>query len=273
MEQNVFYKINKAVLDFVNQPDTAILKNGTGSWSIPFRGTLFNTNKTKDVISELNSGKKVDVLWLGSNPNVPNSIDAIVNNKNLSYIDGFIEQMESEYFSEFEWDPINKPSGGWRFYSDIFNDSNLNVLMYNYIVWGSGDFETFIKDMSNYDRKNGTRVLTKLINFSNELTKHIIKVFQPKLVFVPKSIAEADRSLNILLSREETQDISDSKYPHQNKTGRTTSFNYYAGSYKYDKSVKILCTPHPSYVAKSGMLSNYALKDKIQEKIKSLTNS
>jgi len=78
MTLNIFEVINNNISDFVENQENKALKRGTGSYSIPFRGSIFGEIETAKVLSKLNA-ESVDVIWLGSNPNVPESLDAILS--------------------------------------------------------------------------------------------------------------------------------------------------------------------------------------------------
>jgi hypothetical protein len=68
---------NRRIWDFVHQRTNVRLRPGTGCYSTPFRGGLFGEMKASDVTKQLSRG--VDVLWLGTNPCVPRSLDNIID--------------------------------------------------------------------------------------------------------------------------------------------------------------------------------------------------
>ena len=121
MTLNIFEAINNSISDFVENQENKALKRGTGSYSIPFRGSIFGEIETAKVLSKLNA-ESVDVIWLGSNPNVPESLDAILSPSSPSHYEGFVQQAMNDNFSEAYknseganlplWDPINKPNNG-----------------------------------------------------------------------------------------------------------------------------------------------------------------
>lgn len=65
MTLNIFEAINNSISDFVENQENKALKRGTGSYSIPFRGSIFGEIETAKVLSKLNA-ESVDVIWLGS---------------------------------------------------------------------------------------------------------------------------------------------------------------------------------------------------------------
>ena len=147
MTLNIFEVINNSISDFVENQENKALKRGTGSYSIPFRGSIFGEIETEKVLSKLNA-ESVDVIWLGSNPNVPESLDAILSPSSPSHYEGFVQQAMNDNFSEAYknsecanvplWDPINKPNNKWQFYSEIFNKrfGEHKTLMANIVLWG-----------------------------------------------------------------------------------------------------------------------------------------
>ena len=72
MSATIFDEFNEAIHTFVTAPGRAALMAGTGSYSVPFRGTLFGCADRLGVARAL-ATRRVDVLWLGANPNVPAS--------------------------------------------------------------------------------------------------------------------------------------------------------------------------------------------------------
>ncbi len=95
MTLNIFEVINNSISDFVENQENKALKRGTGSYSIPFRGSIFGEIETAKVLSKLNA-ESVDVIWLGSNPNVPESLDAILSPSSPSHYEGFVQQAKQQ---------------------------------------------------------------------------------------------------------------------------------------------------------------------------------
>ncbi|MEG3768123.1 hypothetical protein [Alteromonas sp. 14N.309.X.WAT.G.H12] len=190
---NIFEIINNSISDFVENQDNEALKRGTGSYSILFRGSIFGEIETAKVLSKLKT-ESVDVIWLGSNPNVPESLDAILTPSSPSHYEGFVQQAMNDNFSEaYEnsdgvnaplWDPINNPNNKWQFYSEIFNKQfgEHKTLMANIVLWGSKDFKSFTSQLAKYDKA----LLDRAIQFSCDLNNQIIEYFKPKVVLVPK---------------------------------------------------------------------------------------
>ncbi|SVC78342.1 uncharacterized protein METZ01_LOCUS331196, partial [marine metagenome] len=55
MTLNIFEAINNSISDFVENQENKALKRGTGSYSIPFRGSIFGEIETAKVLSKLNA--------------------------------------------------------------------------------------------------------------------------------------------------------------------------------------------------------------------------
>src|SRR5439155_600550 len=75
---NIASVANRRIGDFVHQRANLNLRPGTSYYSTPFRGGLFGEVEAADVAKQL-SRRGVDVLWLGTNPCVPGSLDNIIN--------------------------------------------------------------------------------------------------------------------------------------------------------------------------------------------------
>jgi len=97
---NIFDKSYALIDDFISKDENSRLKFGTGRYSALFRGSLFGLTETQSVVRELNNrNNEIKVLWLGSNPNVPSSLEAIKNNCENHY-DEFLAQKKCGHFSE-----------------------------------------------------------------------------------------------------------------------------------------------------------------------------
>lgn len=117
-------RLNSAIFGFVSRPENDRLRCGTGGYSTPFRGTLFGEVESAKVDAILQH-TPVDVLWMGSNPNVPQSLRGILDPTDQGReFESFLRQRECGKFSEQSfrdgtvsqgWDPIHNPVGrGWR---------------------------------------------------------------------------------------------------------------------------------------------------------------
>lgn len=81
---NIFEESYNLIEEFVSRPANLRLKAGTGRYSSLFRGTLFGSSKSLEVEKALKK-ESVKVLWLGSNPNVPESLQLIVNDSGAGH--------------------------------------------------------------------------------------------------------------------------------------------------------------------------------------------
>lgn len=140
-------------------PENLRLKRGTGSYSTPFRGSLFGETESAKIDATLQH-MSVDVLWMGSNPNVPQSLQAILDgDAHPAAYETFALQRKCGMFSEQlfidghssrGWDPIHYPAQrGWQFYSRLFASVGKleRVAMANFVVWGSRTFDELLSKL------------------------------------------------------------------------------------------------------------------------------
>ncbi len=195
----IFHDFNTRIVDFVRRPENARLAPGTGTFSTPFRGTLFGCELAADVEAALES-RRVDVLWLGANPNAQESVDAILG-KSAPPSHTLELQIESNFFGEIDvrhwqrgggwrvgWDPVGKPQGGWKFYRDTFARvrPNLSIAMANIVPWGSSDASTLWKPLAEVD----SALVRRMAEFCDVLNEDIVEALRPRLLVVPLSIGE-----------------------------------------------------------------------------------
>jgi hypothetical protein len=215
---NVFDSFNQAIADFVNRPANIRLRPGTGSYSAPFRGSLFEMTKTEDVALELPM-RRVDVLWLGSNPNVPGSLKNILDpTGGEGHFPDFQQQRNSGLFSarrwvggvpSESWNPINKPRGGARWYRDLFADMFGTVdavAMANFIPWGSENMKTLLIQLGAMDEA----LLKRALEFADVLNMEIVRALRPKLLWVPFPVgknARLDRTYAVGVALAQAADV------------------------------------------------------------------
>jgi hypothetical protein len=98
---NVVRDVNLQLRDFVQRPENQRLIPATGYFSTPFRGNLFGHPEASAVAQQLSAGRTVEVLWLGTNPRVPESLSYIQHPPSgQGYFPTFTRQMNSETLSE-----------------------------------------------------------------------------------------------------------------------------------------------------------------------------
>ena len=252
---NVFDVVNNRIDEFVNLPENQSLKRGTGKASCLFRGSLFNSTNEQEVSNQLKS-KNLDVIWLGSNPNAPDSLAAITGNSDTNLYPEFIKQVNNAHFSEVDidnngkvklgWDPINTPNNRWSFYTTILKDvfGDTNILMANFIPWGSKNMNTLISKLRIYDYE----LLERVVHFSNKLNEYLITTTKPKLIIAPKSISE-----NNVLNKISRIDLhiknlkTNTSFTNKMKWENKRYFYYTIGSQRFNgKDTHILSCPHPS---------------------------
>jgi hypothetical protein len=110
---NVFDSFNAKIRDFVERPENARLRRGTGAYSAPFRGTLFGMDRAADV-APLVDREGVDVLWLGSNPNVPTSVKYILDDTGDDFPE-FEDHLKAGLYASPGWD-AKAVGRGWAIY-------------------------------------------------------------------------------------------------------------------------------------------------------------
>jgi hypothetical protein len=250
---NIFEESYDLIEEFVSRPANLRLKAGTGRYSSLFRGTLFGSSKSEEVEKALMK-ESVKVLWLGSNPNVPESLQLIVNGSGAGHYQQFIEQKQTGHFSEVfknksgllepQWDPINKPSYQWQFYTEIFDQlfGRGRVLMANYVPWGSKDFSQLIKGVSAVDEA----LLQRMLEFSTMLNMRIIECIRPEIVVAPKSICQNQLIGSHLSACTPECTISyrvEAKVPFMFSVK-----NIVIGG----QNTKVLISPQPSYTSRVG---------------------
>lgn len=214
MSVDIVGAVNRWIWDFVRHRTNADLLPGTGSYSTPFRGSLFGEVESAAVVKQL-SARRVDVLWLGTNPCVPQSLEYILNPPaGRGDFPDFEKQMESGLFGSWRWDghgerardwnPIEKPTGNWQVYRDMLAEIARPdcVAMANFIPWGSQNAEALVEQLGAANRL----LLERALEFADDLNAEIVQAFAPKLVVVPFSLGrnrrfDAVRPLSLTLAR------------------------------------------------------------------------
>ena len=190
-------RLDEQIRDFVSQPGHERVLRATGSYSTPFRGTLFGTDDSTEV-ERRRSARPVRAVWLGSNPNCPQSLHALLNDDAPSEFPYFVRQMESGRFSEQQWEPegaprpgwnpiVNPSTSGWTVVRDVFalaGDVD-DVAMANIVPWGSADLPALVTQVS----AASPSLAREMLAFSFELAKQMIVALQPNAIIVPLSIA------------------------------------------------------------------------------------
>jgi hypothetical protein len=265
---------NRRIWDFVHERPNLSLRAGTGYYSTPFRGGLFGKVKAVDVAKKL-SNRGVDVLWLGTNPCVPSSLDKIINTPaDDGDFPSFERQIESGFFGSSRWEvngepkadfnPLEKPKAGWKVYRDLFQRLGLklhSVAMANFIPWGSRDTRALVEQLG---RANGP-LLRRAVEFADDLNVEIVQALAPKLVVVPFSLGLSD-ALNgvgpIGISLKKATDAHSFAIQLPKRT-----FNFHTAICKRSKlAVHTLFVPHPA----SLRLSNEAKSRVVSEVAKTL---
>lgn len=244
---------NDRIWDFVNRPTNVKLRAGTGYYSTPFRGGLFGESRAADVAKKL-ATRRVDVLWLGSNPHVPRSLDNIT----LAPAAGgdfpsFEMQRRSGFFGAWKWDskgepeadfnPIESPTPGWRAYRDVLKQvgSLECVAVANLVPWGSQDMATFVTRLGAVDQP----LLRRVLEFADDLNAEIVQALAPTLLVVPLSVGR-DQRLNaagcVGLSLDQATDVRPFTLPLTKRV-----FNFFTAICRRGRlSVRTVFVPHPA---------------------------
>ena len=183
----IFDQLNESLRQFVELHPR--LRAGTGEYSVPFRGTLFGTNDAAEVAAQL-ADTRVDVLWLGSNPNVPSSVANILHGAGDDY-PRFEQHLGSRLYSpapvgkKTQWEPATA-RGGWSVYIAALPRLD-RVAFANVIPWGSSVAAAFLNPLRAADQDLHNAV----IQFSLEQYREIEKAFRPRLLLVPYSVGRS----------------------------------------------------------------------------------
>jgi hypothetical protein len=210
---NIAAVANDRIWDFIHLRANARLRPGTGWYSTPFRGGLFGRAKSNEIAKSV-SRLGVDVLWLGANPAVRESLKNILSwRAGGGHLPSFERQMKSGFFGSWkwtdagavpDWNPIDAPRGGWRTYHSLLGQvARLDrVAMANLIPWGSQDARTLLSRLDATE----PNLLRRMLEFADDLNVEIVEALRPRLMFVPLSLArnrqlEAIHSLGVSLSQ------------------------------------------------------------------------
>jgi hypothetical protein len=198
---NIVRAANRRIWDFVRRDVNRNLLPGTGYYSTPFRGSLFGEAESDAVAKQL-SRRRVDVLWLGTNPCVPRSLENIVHPpKGKGDFPTFEYQMESGLFGSWLWDnrgnrspdwnPIERPAGNWHVYRGMLSKiARLErVAMSNFLPWGSKNADAMIERLCATNRP----LLDRMLEFADDLNAEIVQALAPKLLVVPFSLGRNPR--------------------------------------------------------------------------------
>lgn len=245
----VFDEFNRSIHDFVSRPENQRLRAGTGSYSTPFRGTLFGNADTTSAALRL-AARPADVLWLGTNPDVPSSIAQILDPP-LTDGDfaGFQKQRLSGLLGEQDWrvspavagwDPLSKPTRGWAVYAEVLARVTAveRVAMANFLPWGSATAPAFWEPM----RRDHPELLTRAVRFADELNAAITVALRPRLIVIPRSLSECRELRDTAIGRAHATAV-----PHElPKLGKRT-LRFATGQIERGGATwNVVYLPHPA---------------------------
>lgn len=245
----IFDAFNRSIHDFVSRPENHRLRAGTGSYSTPFRGTLFGYADAAAAAQRLAS-ERADVLWLGTNPDVPASIAKILNPPPTDgdFV-GFQQQMGSGTLGEQDWrvspaiagwDPLSRPKGGWAVYAEVLARVTTleRVAMANFLPWGSATAPAFWQPM----RKDHPELLNRAVRFADELNAAITVALRPRLIVIPRSLSECRDLRNTAIGRSH-----ESAVRHEVSNLGKRTFRFATGEIERGGAMwKVAYLPHPS---------------------------
>lgn len=247
----LFDGFNQRIQSFVSEAPNRRLLLGTGSYSTPFRGTLFGCVDAAGVAKHLAS-EPVDILWLGANPNVDRSVKKILANdtSDVSEFETFQRQARSGRYAEqvwdkagvpsVGWDPIGKPVGSWGVYADLLGKVGRadRIAMANVIPWGSSVAKDFWKPLGAVDAP----LLERLLRFCDDLNAEITVALRPRLIIVPRSLGESVETRRMGIAAGRAKHVK----THAIKLSRTT-FVLSVGKVQRGGQVwTVAYLPHPS---------------------------
>jgi len=232
------------------------LRHGTGEAALAFRGQLFGSHEVHNIDEHLRRGERVDVLWFGSNPNVPESLENILydGDPDDSY-STFTRCLKAGRVSpQRDGQPDFNVVGpdarrGWRHVRDALamcdGVSLERVIMANAIPWGSSpDLDTLLRALD--------RLLPDLLKdvllVSEELISTIVSVLRPRLILVPRSLSES----KLLKKHARGHPLlapgkNDKKATAATWRNGTRKVHYYTGTFVTEgASTPLLFLPHPA---------------------------
>lgn len=244
--------LNDCIGEFVNRVENIRLRPGTGYYSALFRGSLFGLNHADDVARQLKT-RKADVLWLGANPNVPDSLAHILRPpKDEGHYPDFELQRRSGLYASArwqagvaspDWSPLENPTGGWTVYRDALAavGSLDGVAMANILPWGSSRARDFLEVLAGLDR----HLLSRCLEFADGLNCDAIKVLSPGLLLVPFSFGRnpgLDRHWQSGVALAAAQDTREHTVPRTSAT-----FKFYTGWCRRGRhDLRTIYLRHPS---------------------------
>jgi hypothetical protein len=247
----VFDRLNAEIASFVNGPGNLRLKPGTGHYSPLFRGRLFGKELSSDVEAELNE-RSAAVLWLGTNPNMPQSLGHIMQHDagpgdyplfERHCLSGLYSSSRwNEAGPTPDWNPIQNPTGGWRVYRDALAQVYPvdAVAMANFLPWGSATAEELVGQIGLIDRA----LLGRLLEFADHLNVQAVSVLRPKLIVVPFSLG---RSRAMDKVRRSGLAMADTWCTSHTVPGLKQAFTFFTGECRRGPmTVRTLHLRHPS---------------------------
>ena len=188
----MFDQINNDIVRFINSDGNEALSLATGPESVPFRGSFLGAQNKPEALARIKS-KQTCALWLGSNPNVSSGLGSLRTGSSArNGVDAFRQQSESDSVGHLldcssnpiknQWDPIQRPAGPWKVYSDVLRETlgaDSTVFM-NYFPWGSSNLKEF--------RIEQPELFERAVRFSDKTFKKVMSELKPNVLLIPFSL-------------------------------------------------------------------------------------
>ncbi|MBB3048947.1 hypothetical protein FHR99_003221 [Litorivivens lipolytica] len=199
----MLHKINENVADFVRQEQNSILRAGTGVSCHYFRGSFEGEYLSDRVWEKVSERGGIDVLWLGANPNAPESLARIVSQTDHEHYEAFLSQLEKRWICDVapddpdHWDPLSTVKhAGWKFYCDSFERAGgAEAIMFaNIIPWGSKNIDSLFKTL---DEKS-PELLNRVLQFGDSQVRAMVDLLKPRYVLAPSSFCNHRRLRGVI---------------------------------------------------------------------------
>lgn len=187
-------KINDNITAFVERPENQRLRAGTGVYSNHFRGGFMGEYKADAVWQKVSERGGIDVLWLGANPNAPDSLARILAGADDEHFEGYLKHLQQGWHCEANpdtgepcaWEPLaDLKQQGWAFYREAFQrvaDPDAMIFA-NIVPWGSARMGPLVAGLRELDPE----LLKRVLRFSSEQVCAMVELLQPRFVFAPAS--------------------------------------------------------------------------------------
>lgn len=230
----------RQIYDFVEENPG--LKKLTGESNVFFRGGVFGTSSAREIQKSLKDGKRVEILWLGSNPNG----DRIKN------FTEFERELNSDRISPAvdRWDPVRGTEVTqwfWRSFRDEFvvpllsegerDWQNAPILTANFVPWESSQFNLLFTQLKDPE------LSARIIEFCDSIFRQMIETFNPKYIIAPRSVLSVSK-----YAKDSKILFKQKPLTHDIKLSRRKAYIRYYPADEAKKLPAMFFVPHPSYL-------------------------